>query len=578
MSELPMISIVIPNFNCAQFLEATIQSVISQNYPELELIMVDGASTDGSVDIIEKYKEHFAHVVIEPDKGQGDALNKGFKLSSGEIMGWINSDDILLPGALAAVANVFDQHLNVGWITGDIHLIDEAGSITKSAPSRAHSRIRFACGDFRWIQQESTFWRRDLWDAAGGYIDASLKLAVDAELWIRFFRHESLYAVRSPLGAFRIRSGQRSEQLEEYYAEVLAAIKVDRAAMSQGYKAFFKAALDHPLKLRTKEEAAALHPRVAGQDLKPIAEDTPGSGIFKNPNPAQQPTISRIKRRRGPRVANLYDILYKSVDRRGADDISEFRDKHAGERCVIMGNGPSLNKMDMNVFAGETVFAANSIFLLFDRIKWRPTYYSCVDTRVLPDIAPEIEAMRTHNPNMSFFFPKTLSIYDGTGTRLDSREIVSPDPKTWFFTQQNMDRRHLPHSAFSLDANSFLCTPNTVTLTLMQLAFYMGFSDIYLIGCDTSYTVAESVKKEGPTGNDGSQLFLTSTQDDDDNHFDKSYFGAGRKWHSPNVQDMIFHYYQAAMMLEEAGTRVYNATVGGNLEVFPRIDYETVFS
>lgn len=578
MLDFPRISLVIPNFNCGDFLEATILSIIEQGYPELELIMVDGASTDNSAEIIKKYSSHFSKIIIEPDTGQGDALNKGFRHATGEIMGWINSDDILLPRSLEIIANVFDQHLNIGWITGDINLIDEAGNITKSTPSRSHTRIRFSCGDFRWIQQESTFWRNDLWDAAGGRIDDSVKLAIDAELWLRFFEHERLYTVRAPLGAFRIRRGQRSEKLEEYYAEVISAIHKHRERMSEAFKSYFRSVLESDVVVRSKEEAEKLGSRITDMDIKPVTRDPEHDMRFINPNPKLHPSITRMKRvPKKKHFKDIHEILYGSVDRKGADDLKRFKDIHAGKRCVIMGNGPSLNKMDLNVFSNEIVFAANSVFLLFDKVKWRPRYYACVDTRVLPDIADEIMSMRRDNPEMNLFFPKMLSVYDGTGTKLDSRKLIPPNRQTHYFTQQNMNKEYLPHSAFSLDADAFLCTPNTVTISLMQLAYYMGFSQIYLIGCDTSYSVKETVKQDGPKANDGNKLFLTSTEDDDDNHFDPRYFGKGRKWHSPNVPDMIFHYYQAAIMLEEAGCQVFNATVGGNLEVFPRVDYNDVF-
>ena len=112
------ISIVTPNRNGETFLEKTLRSVIDQGYPNLEYIIADGASTDGSLSIIERYTDHFARVISEPDKGHTDAINKGFAASSGEIMGWIGSDDMLMPGSLAAIDDIFRKFPDVDWITG----------------------------------------------------------------------------------------------------------------------------------------------------------------------------------------------------------------------------------------------------------------------------------------------------------------------------------------------------------------------------------------------------------------------------------------------------------------------------
>lgn len=577
MAHLPTISVVIPNLNCAAFLERTIQSVISQSYPHLELIMVDGGSTDGSLDIIEHYRKHFAQVIVGPDTGQANALNKGFAVSTGEVMCWINSDDMLMPGGLHAAGAIFAQHDHVSWILGNTTLIDEQDNIIRSSAPNPHSRIRFLAGAYQWIQQESVFWHRDLWNKAGRRLDESYRLAVDGELWLRFFEFERLYPVHAKLGSFRIRQGQRSADIEKYHAEMLQTIQHHRARLSSGYKQFFEQILSQPLVLRSRAEAESLGDRIKAEDVRPIVPHKDDEAVFVNPNPPLTPRLDRrrvLSRPVQPTTAAPAPIR----NREGADDLTPFRDLHAGQRCIIMGNGPSLNKMDLGVFKNEIVFAANSIFLLFGRIEWRPTYYACVDTRVLPDIAPEVERMHAENQGMKLFFPKDLRLWDGSGRTLNARELIKPGPNRYFFRQKNMDKDRLPHSAFSLDADDFLCTPNTVTITLLQLAYYMGFNEIYLIGCDTSYVIPKTVQQEGPQLHDGSKLLLTSTEDDDPNHFDPRYFGKNRKWHSPKVEDMIFHYQQASVLLEEAGTRVFNATVGGNLECFARIDYRLIGS
>ncbi len=266
MLKSPTISIVIPNLNCAEFLERTILSVIEQNYPKLELIMVDGGSTDGSLEIIERYKSYFAHITSGPDTGQANAINKGFAVSSGDIMGWINSDDLLTRNCLATVGRVFGSRPDISWLLGNSTVIDVKGKMQRSTPPDAHTRARFLAGDYQWLQQESCYWRRPLWERAGSRLDESYKLAVDGELWLRFFRFERLHLIRAKLGAFRIRPGQRSADIDAYHAEMLRAIGEERDALSEENRDRYSAILASPLKHRSRSEAEQLSDAVTVED------------------------------------------------------------------------------------------------------------------------------------------------------------------------------------------------------------------------------------------------------------------------------------------------------------------------
>lgn len=259
------------------------------------------------------------------------------------------------------------------------------------------------------------------------------------------------------------------------------------------------------------------------------------------------------------------------------DALMRLKGRHAGQRCFIMGNGPSLNRMDLGKLAGETVFACNGIDLLFDRIDWRPAYYACVDSRVLPDRAPEIRAMLAANPEMIGFFPEILHAHDGSGDRLATRELLGPQSNAVLFNEVANDPSAGLAGMFSLDVADRVVMPFTVTVTMLQLAAWMGFSEMYLIGCDTAYSIPDSVKQEGALSEDGARLLLTSTLDDDPNHFDPRYFGKGRRWHNPQVSQMTMHYGYAKRALDMIGLKAFNATAGGNLEVFPRADFESLF-
>lgn len=214
------ISIVTPVFNQVKYIEKTIKSVIDQNYPNLEYIIIDGGSTDGTVEIIQKYESVISYWVSEPDKGMYDALNKGFKHSTGEIMAWINGDDLLKKNALMNMSHLFKDLPNVEWVQGMNCAVDLEGNVIDYRYGDKFSLLKFLDKDYKFIQQESTFWRRSLYIRSGEYIDTSLKLAGDFELWFRFAQHAKLYNVPIDIGQWRDRPGQLSrEHMAAYFSE-----------------------------------------------------------------------------------------------------------------------------------------------------------------------------------------------------------------------------------------------------------------------------------------------------------------------------------------------------------------------
>jgi glycosyltransferase involved in cell wall biosynthesis len=194
---------VTPVFNSAKYIEQSILSVLAQHYPNLDYFIVDGGSTDGTLDIIRKYESQITGWLSEPDNGMYDALNKGFARTSGEIMGWISATDMLQPAGLLAVGGIFRDLPEVEWITGTPTWFNEEGEQIGTGAPHHWSRYRFLAGANRYIQQESTFWRRSLWDRAGARVDSSRRNAADFELWLRFFRHARLYPAEALIGGFR---------------------------------------------------------------------------------------------------------------------------------------------------------------------------------------------------------------------------------------------------------------------------------------------------------------------------------------------------------------------------------------
>jgi glycosyltransferase involved in cell wall biosynthesis len=221
-----MIAIVTPSLNQGAFLEAAVQSVLTQQ-ADVEYVIVDGGSHDDTIDVIRRYEDRLAAWRSEPDDGQYDAINKGFALTSAEIMGWLNADDFYLPGCLSVVENIFAGYPEVEWITGTLAAIANAsGQVVRTLGVARFSREAFFRGFNlprsgwhvgHFIPQESTFWRRSLWDRAGGRVDASLQMAGDFELWSRFYQHADLWGVRALMGVYRSQPAQKTSLAYDVY-------------------------------------------------------------------------------------------------------------------------------------------------------------------------------------------------------------------------------------------------------------------------------------------------------------------------------------------------------------------------
>ena len=208
----PKISFVTSCYNHKDFIGETIESVLNQNYPNLEYIVIDDGSTDGSWEIIQKYKDKLFH--CERLEGYRDtptvALNYAFSKVDGEIMGWLNSDDILLPGCFFTIAKIFNDNPKIKWVTGLASTINHKSELVNSQ-LRLKNKFDYLIGDWKVIQQESTFWRRDLWLQTGGQLNGKYKWAFDTELWTKFFMETEHYHADVPLGAFR--RGQQSKSI-----------------------------------------------------------------------------------------------------------------------------------------------------------------------------------------------------------------------------------------------------------------------------------------------------------------------------------------------------------------------------
>ncbi len=206
----PRISLVTPSYNQGPFVEATIRSVLLQGYPNLEYIVVDGGSTDGSLALIEKYQDHLAWWVSERDKGQSHALNKGFARATGELFGYLNSDDILEPGALFACAELF--RAGAPWVVGDVNYWDADGHLVPfpEIPGRGLPRWLFSCP----VGQPGSFWAAALHQRVGPFRE-DLRYVMDYEFWLRLRVVERVRPTRLRLPTARYRLHESSKTVGE---------------------------------------------------------------------------------------------------------------------------------------------------------------------------------------------------------------------------------------------------------------------------------------------------------------------------------------------------------------------------
>lgn len=213
----PKISIVTPSFNQAQYLEETIRSVLLQGYPNLEYIIIDGGSTDGSVEIIKKYEPWLTYWVSEPDRGQSHAINKGFAHATGDIMAWINSDDYYLPEAFKSVAVVSNERHESQWFAGGIIIFDENGFQNTKRPRHiGDHNIDLWLSRSR-LMQQGTFWRSALWKQVHG-VDQNLHYSFDYDLWLKFVSFQDYPTIiEKDIACYRLHSHSKTVSMLEKF-------------------------------------------------------------------------------------------------------------------------------------------------------------------------------------------------------------------------------------------------------------------------------------------------------------------------------------------------------------------------
>lgn len=221
MAELPLVSIITPSYNQGEFLEQTIQSVLNQSYPKIEYLVIDGGSQDQSLEIIRRFSDRLDYWESNPDRGQAEAINKGLLRAKGHILGWLNSDDILLPSSVSLVVNTLIDHPEIDVVYGRLNRIDEGGKLVPT-PVLPKDRVTFeaahAIGECV-VNQPGCFWRRRMTERVG-YLDESLRYVMDYEYWLRMLVAGAKFKrLDETLAAFRLSSRSKTVGQTALFAE-----------------------------------------------------------------------------------------------------------------------------------------------------------------------------------------------------------------------------------------------------------------------------------------------------------------------------------------------------------------------
>jgi hypothetical protein len=462
-----------------------------------------------------------------------DGVMRGFEsldIGPEELMTWINADDVLMPGALSAICRIVGEHPEVEWMGGPQYVFEtdvRRQVLQRSTPTPTAVIREGLCDGKHWemLQQEGTFFSRALWFRAKHGLKG-FELAGDWNFWREMAHHGVYYQYESPLGAFRRRVGQLSgERIGDYRAEIerVVPLEVRRGRFEE---------LDREQEwdakvIRCDDGSGRM---VVGVESVREVYQKVGERLS-----VESPSAVKTELDQG----SISDMLQRSQEK-----IRQFHNKHLGQRCVIIGNGPSLNEMDLSFLRHEICFGMNKIYLGFERWNFSPTYYVAVNEFVIEQSVDGIRKMSC---------PKFIG----------NRGISSFNPTDDIIFMKTFPP---PGEAFSKRPDMGLEEGATVTYVAMQLAYYMGFSEVVLIGVDHHFVTQGTPHK------------TVVSDGDDPNHFDSSYFGKGLKWQLPDLEGSEKSYRVAKQVFEESGRRIIDATVNGRCQVFPKENYRLVFS
>ena len=561
----PLVSVVVVRSGDDRGLAECLQSVRDQQYRHIECLVVDDGSGDSSRHVLDAVAGDSRFRMIGGDgNGAGtlaDLSNIGLHDAQGELV------TFLAPGERLTPTSIWSRLILYRF--KDDGLLAGVACERRTRGVRRPARVRRGTewidlltppGDFP-VSVGTILASTRMLRSIGGF-DAGLgDDAFDPDLWVRVLRQGMVLYTTGEHGV--VSDGDPDDRGE--FTDRLEASPQGQLAGAAGPPRLRESPEHYRRMLvearETCRRAAACHEQrdTAGFDAAIASLDAGLSGILArhvdiDPE-IREDLLARADAavpRRATGVAVSEECPLLTSD---AGILRRFKDRHRGGRCFIIGNGPSLNRHDLECLRDEITFGVNGIFYKTDETGFRPTYYVVEDSHVIADNLQRINAFEVEQK----FFPA------------DYRDMIDQADNVAFFRMnKGFYQRASPTyrtPTFSFDAAERLYCGQSVTYINLQLAFYMGFTEVYLIGMDFSYAIPAGAIIDGMT--------ITST-DDDPNHFHPDYFGKGKKWHDPQLDQVRACYEYAKNVFEEHGRRIYNASKGGKLEVFPRVEYDAL--
>lgn len=580
----PIISVIVPVFNTEKYLESCLTSLAKQDDPDVEVIIVDDGSTDRSPEIIARYCNAFTtfRSIRQKNNGLGAARNKGLSAAQGEFVTFVDSDDLVVPTYVSELRRI-QQQGDHDVVTAGFARISECG---EQLPKQIidTQELGSGIGQLQPYQIVLGVFRSSI--SCARLYRKSLIMETGVRFYGRLphedlcFTYKVLYFAKShgethdELYLYRQREGSLSRAVTKEHVDVIPTQWRDTCEF---LSAIDGSAFDHALaerrtlilaegllnrsngvedEIRTALRAAY---NSGGVDLESMIgrfKASPLSGTYE---------VERLEKRLMtvsvpifPHISvnlNNYEAKEVGKNSRASEGLADLYNKFKGGRCFIIGNGPSLNKHDLNLLRDERVFAVNSFFYKTDETGFRPTFYVVEDNMVMTE---NIERIRAYEAPYKLF-PS------------DYRHLHPEGPNIYFFRMnQGFYQKSSPNYCvprFSTDASKVLYCGQSVTYINLQLAYFLGFTEVYLIGMDFNYVIPREHERRG-------NHILSTT--DDPNHFHKDYFGKGKTWKDPKLDRVAANYRQAKLAYEAVGRKIYNATIGGKLEIFDRVDYESL--
>jgi GT2 family glycosyltransferase len=587
------ISVISPSFNQAQFLPDNLRTVSGQRGVELEHIIVDPGSTDGSTGLA-RAATH-ATLIAEPDRGQSHGITKGFERCTGDVMTWLNSDDFYpTPDTLKKVADAFAANPEADIVYGGVNFVDEQGKfLRKGFVNRDAPGLLTSFHQQVGIVQPGVFWRRRVFDELGGPSE-EYNYCMDYELWVRmadagFKWHyiDEVLAHHRWWDGMKTSSGRRASLIEHFrvgaryfgyihwkwldrYAEYCATksdgVVNHAASVDAGRKADFAretitrfvtqdmlALLEHSDQPEHRETRDYIRRMAPNLKRVMFTETDITNPVYSHPDPKAEERVAwHIFDTEDPGSGKRYKSYRVPDNFTRHFDTDWYREQqaHAQQRltelstarkdtCVIVANGPSLNKSNLDLLENADVIVSN-FATISDRLRPHATYFTVVN---------DLVAVQGSTDFNQLTIPRVVPFWLGNA--------INPGPDTIYLPATVVPE-------FCTTPDGLFSWRSTVSVYNMQLAYVLGYENVVLIGFDHSYVQAADLR-EGDA---------IEQKSEDPNHFDPRYF-QGKTWQAADTGNMEKMYEVAFAAYRRAGRSIVNATEGGKLEVFPRMTLET---